>query len=230
MTRPHRNRFDIAQARRQLAASSGKRFWTSLEEIVDADDFRESVEAEFPSAAPMLTAAGRRQFLKLMGASLLLAGLSACGEGRADIALPYVNQPEEMVPGVPRFYATAVPFEGYVQPVLAPTHAGRPTKLDGNPEHPASGGASDAFTRAAVLKSYAPARSKAPVRDGEPATWAAFQRDLLAMRADWTARRGEGLRILTGDVTSRTLIRQLERLRSELASARVHLFEPVGAG
>ena len=228
MTRAHRKRFDIAEARRRLAACSGKRFWTSLEEIVDADDFREWIEAEFPSAAPLLTAEGRRQFLKLMGASLLLAGLSACGEERADLALPYVDQPEAMVPGLPRFYATAVPFEGYVQPVLATTHAGRPTKLDGNPDHPASGGASDVFTQAAVLQLYDPDRSKAPLRDGAPATWAAFERELVAMRRDWAARRGEGLRILTGDVTSPTLIRQLGRLRSEMPVARTHFFEPVG--
>jgi molybdopterin-containing oxidoreductase family iron-sulfur binding subunit len=200
----------------------------SLEEIVEADGFRAWLEAEFPSAAPILTAEGRRQFLKLMGASLLLAGLSACGEESADLALPYVDQPEELVPGVPRFYATAVPFEGYVQPVLATTHAGRPTKLDGNPDHPASGGASDAFIQAAVLQLYDPDRSKAPHRDDEPATWAAFQRELIVMRRDWAARRGEGLRILTGDVTSPTLIRQLDRLRAELPGARVHLFEPVG--
>jgi MoCo/4Fe-4S cofactor protein with predicted Tat translocation signal len=230
MTRAGQKRFDIAQARRRLAGCSGKRFWTSLEEIVDAGDFREWIEAEFPSAAPILLAEGRRQFLKLMGASLLLAGLGACGEDRADLALPYVDQPEVMVPGVPRFYATAVPFEGYVQPVIATTHAGRPTKLDGNPDHPANGGASDAITQATVLQLYDPDRSKAPARDGEPASWAAFQRELLGMRADWTARRGEGLRILTGDVTSPTLMRQLDRLRTELPAARVHVFEPVGRG
>lgn len=228
MTRAHHKRFDIAQARRRLAGASGKRFWSSLEEIVDVEDFREWVEAEFPSAAPMLTAQGRRQFLKLMAAPLLLAGLSACSEDRADLALPYVEQPEELVPGVPRFYATAVPFEGYVQPVLATTHAGRPTKLDGNPEHPVSAGASDAFTQAAVLQLYDPDRSKAPVRDGEPASWAAFQRDLLGMRQDWAAKRGEGLRILAGDITSPTLIRQLDQLRSALPGMRLHLFEPVG--
>ena len=88
MTRAGQKRFDIAQARRRLASCSGKRFWTSLEEIVDAGDFREWIDAEFPSAAPILLAEGRRQFLKLMGTSLLLAGLGACGEERADLALP----------------------------------------------------------------------------------------------------------------------------------------------
>jgi molybdopterin-containing oxidoreductase family iron-sulfur binding subunit len=228
MTRPEQKRFDIAQARRRLAGCSGKQFWTSLEEIVETGNFREWIEAEFPSAAPILLAEGRRQFLKLMGASLLLAGLGGCGQERADLALPYVNQPEELVPGVPRFYATAVPFEGYVQPVIATTHAGRPTKLDGNPDYPASRGASDAITQATVLQLYDPDRSKAPTRDGAPASWAAFQRELVAMRADWTARHGEGLRLLTGDVTSPTLMRQLDRLHTQLPGTRVHVFEPVG--
>jgi molybdopterin-containing oxidoreductase family iron-sulfur binding subunit len=115
---------DIAEVRRRLAGTTGKRYWTSLEEIVDETGFRQWLDAEFPAAAARLTACGRREFLRLMGASLLLAGLAGCGEERSDLALPYVNQPEEMMPGVPRYYATAVCFEGYAQPVLATTWAG----------------------------------------------------------------------------------------------------------
>jgi MoCo/4Fe-4S cofactor protein with predicted Tat translocation signal len=222
--------FDLAQARRVLAGTSGKRFWSSLEEIVDQAGFRQWLEAEFPSAAAVLAQPARREMLKLMASSLLLAGLGGCGESRSDLALPYVNQPEEIVPGVPRFYASAVFLDGYAQPVLATTHVGRPTKLDGNPEHPAGGGASDPFTQAAVLGLYDPDRSQMPLYNGAPATWAAFERALVQMRQEWLAREGQGLRILSGDVTSPTLVRQLNQLVTALPRARLHFFEPVGAG
>jgi molybdopterin-containing oxidoreductase family iron-sulfur binding subunit len=173
--------FDLAAARRRLAAG-GKQWWAGLEEILDEPAFRQWLEAEFPSAATLLEP-GRRDLLKLMGASLLLAGLAGCGETRSDVALPYVAQPEDAVPGVPRFYATALTFEGFAAPVLATTHAGRPTKLDGNPEHPVTRGASDAFMQAALLQLYDPDRSQAPVRDGVPTTWAAFERALAAKSA-----------------------------------------------
>ncbi|PWT82391.1 MAG: molybdopterin oxidoreductase [Blastocatellia bacterium] len=223
-------RFDISEARRRLAGNRGKRLWSSLEEIVDEVGFREWLEAEFPSAATVLARGGRREFLKLMGASLLLAGVASCAESPSDIAVPYVEEPEELVPGIPRLYATAVPLAGYAQPVIATTHAGRPTKLDGNPSHPLASSASDIFTQASVLQLYDPDRSKTPMREGVPSTWAAFQRALAGMRANWTARRGKGLRILSGDVTSPTLIRQMQQLLSDLPEARWHLFEPIGAG
>jgi len=222
--------FDLAEARRILAASRGKRFWSSLEEIVDQDGFRAWLEAEFPSAAAVLNEPARRDMLKLMASSLLLAGLAGCSEPRSDLAMPYVNQPEEIVPGVPRFYATAVFLDGYAQPVLATTHAGRPTKLDGNPDHPASGGASDPFTQAAVLGLYDPDRSQTPLYAGAPATWAAFERALVGMRQNWLTRQGEGLRLVSGDITSPTLVRQLNQFLTALPHARLHLYEPVGAG
>ena len=159
--------------------SGSRRFWSSLEELIDEDGFRAWLAAEFPAAASMFDDPGRRQFLKLMGASLLLAGLAGCSdETRSDQALPYVNQPEDIVPGVPRYYATAVLFEGYAQPVLATTYAGRPTKLDGNPDHPVTRGKSDAFMQSAIFGLYDPERSKVPLRDGAPSTWAAFERAL----------------------------------------------------
>ena len=134
---------------------------------------------------------GRRQFLKLMGASLLLGGLTACNEQtRSDQALPYVNQPDPIVPGVARYYATAVLFEGYAQPVIATTYAGRPTKLDGNPDHPATGGASDAFMQSAIFGLYDPERSKIPVRDGAPSTWGTFGNELLRLRAQLARTAG----------------------------------------
>src|SRR5205085_8698416 len=149
-----RLRLDFAEIQRRLVGTSGRRFWTSLEEIADDASFGEWIKAEFPAAVPLFSARERREFLKVMGASLLFAGLAGCDQEQSDLALPYVNQPEALLPGVPRYYATAIGFEGYAQPVLATTYSGRPTKLDGNPDHPVTKGRSDAFMQAAVLQLY----------------------------------------------------------------------------
>jgi MoCo/4Fe-4S cofactor protein with predicted Tat translocation signal len=221
-------RFDLARIREATGGGS-KRFWSSLEELIDEDGFRAWLSAEFPAASSMFDDPGRRQFLKLMGASLLLGGLTACNDQtRSDQALPYVNQPDQIVPGVARYYATAVLFEGYAQPLIATTYAGRPTKLDGNPDHPVTQGASDPFMQSAIFGLYDPERSKIPLRHGGPSTWAAFGAELLTLRARWRERQGEGLRILTGATTSPTLIRQMAELAKQYPKMRWHRFEPVG--
>jgi molybdopterin-containing oxidoreductase family iron-sulfur binding subunit len=219
---PH---FDLSRAR-ELTQSS-RRFWSSLEDLIDEDGFRAWLTAEFPIASSMFDDPGRRQFLKLMGASLLLAGLGGCDDGRSGQALPYVNQPEGMVPGVPRYYATAVPFEGYAQPVIATTYAGRPTKLDGNPDHPVTRGASDAFMQNAVFELYDPERSKLPLKDGVVATWGAATAALTQLRTRWRERQGEGLRILTGATASPTLIRQMAELARQFPKMRWSQYQPV---
>jgi len=220
-------RFDLARAR-ELTRSS-KRFWSSLDELLDEEGFRRTLQAEFPAAASMFDDPGRRQFLKLMGASLLLSGLTACNETRSDRALPYVNQPDGITPGLPRRYATAVLFEGYAQPVIATTYAGRPTKLDGNPDHPVTRGASDIFMQSALFGLYDPERSKTPRRNGVPATWGAFDAALAGLRTRWRERQGEGLRILTGATTSPTLIRQFGELAKIYPKMRWHRHEPIGS-
>jgi molybdopterin-containing oxidoreductase family iron-sulfur binding subunit len=228
MIMPGPKRFDLARIR-DLTGGGSRRFWSSLEELIDEDGFREWLRAEFPAASSMLDDPGRRQFLKLMGASLLLGGLTACGETRSDQAVPYVDQPEDIVPGVARYYATAVAFEGYAQPVIATTYAGRPTKLDGNPDHPVTRGASDAFMQSAIFALYDPERSKIPIHREAPSTWAAFAGELAGLRAQWRARGGDGLRVLTGATTSPTLLRQMQDLAQQLPKMRWHRFEPVAA-
>lgn len=221
-------RFDLARAR-EIATSGSKRFWSSLEELIDEEGFRDWLSAEFPAASSMFDDPGRRQFLKLMGASLLLAGLSGCGEGKSEHALPYVNQPDNIVPGVPRYYATGLLFNGYIQPVIATTYAGRPTKLDGNPDHPVTRGGSDAFMQAAIFGLYDPERSKAPLYDDVATTWNLFTGALADMRKRWQEREGEGLRVLTGTTTSPTLIRQFADLSKQLPKMRWSRFEPIGS-
>jgi len=213
---------------RSIRACGSRGFWSGLEELIDEGGFRRWIAGECPAAAPFVDDPGRRQVLKLLGASLLLGGLAGCGESRSDQALPYVNQPDGLVPGVPRHYATAVLFGGHAQPVIATTYDGRPVKLDGNPDHPVTRGSSDPFMQSAVFDLYDPDRSQLPRRDGAPSTWDAFARDLASLRIRWRDRQGEGLRVLTGAVTSPTLLRQMQALSGAFPQMRWHRFDPVG--
>lgn len=220
---------DLAALAGCLRAGAGRRFWRTLEQAAESAPFRRYLAEEFPGLA--LPETGRREVLRAMAASILLAGLTGCGK---EEAVPYVVQPELAVPGKPRFYATAVPFEGFVQPVLAETHEGRPTRLDGNPDHPlAQGGvnpmALDVFSQAAVLELYDPDRSQAPRHLDRPATWDAFTAAVAVQRAQWQADGGRGVRLLTGAITAPTLLRQIADLRRQFPELRWHVHEPVGA-
>ena len=148
---------DFAAVKSRLAGSEGRLYWRSLGELSDSEQFREYLHREFPEQASQWNdPKGRRQFLKLMSASLALAGISACTKQPAEKIVPYVKQPEDLVPGRPLFFATAVPFAGIAAPVLVESHEGHPTKVEGNPQHPASVGATDIFTQAAILTPLRP--------------------------------------------------------------------------
>ena len=150
---------DSSAIRSRLADSGGRLYWRSLGELADTPAFREYLHREFPEqASEWNDPKGRRQFLKLMSASLALAGVGACTKQPPETIVPYVRQPEDLVPGRPLFFASAIPFSGVAQPVLVESHMGRPTKIEGNPEHPASLGATDAMTQAAILGLYDPDR------------------------------------------------------------------------
>src|SRR5215472_6442290 len=143
-----RSAIDFAALRAQLAQEQGRRYWRSLEELAETPEFAAYLHAEFPEQAPqLLDPVGRRSFLKLMGASLALAGVSACTRQPPEEIVPYVRQPEEVVPGKPLFYATAMPM-GAGMGLLVESHEGRPTKIEGNPDHPSSKGAADLFAQA----------------------------------------------------------------------------------
>ena len=183
---------DLASIRARLDASRGREYWRSLEELANTEGFQDLLEREFPRQAAEWTddAAGRRQFLKVMGASLALAGLSACTRQPTETIMPYVRQPEEVIPGRPLFFATAVPNMAVAMGVLVESHLGRPTKIEGNPEHPASLGATDAMAQAAVLDLYDPDRSQTLTYLGDIRPWSSFlgaAREALA-----TAERHRG--------------------------------------
>ncbi len=157
-----------------------------------------------------------------------LAGLTACTKQPAEKIIPYVRQPEEIVPGQPLFYATATTLLGQAIGLLAESHMGRPTKVEGHPEHPASLGGSDAMTQASVLDLYDPDRSQAVTHLGRIRGWDTFVSEFSASVAALKAVGGEGLRILTGTSTSPSLEGLLAELKSEMPQARWHQFEPAG--
>ncbi|WP_293458430.1 TAT-variant-translocated molybdopterin oxidoreductase [Phenylobacterium sp.] len=217
-----------AQAAGALAGRTGRRFWRALEELADAPSFRRALRAEFPNAFEGVSDTDRRDVLRVMGASLALAGLGGCTPAPAPDARPYVTQPDQTVLGRPRFYATAVTFDGYAQPVLGETHEGRPTKLEGLPEHPAVRGSADAFTQAAILDLYDPDRSRGPLHLNQPCDWAAFDTAMVENGAHLDATGGEGFRLLTGPATSPTLARQVAALLRRWPRARWHVHDPAG--
>src|SRR5579862_3739630 len=131
-----------------MAAKTDPRYWRSLDELAAAPDFEEMLHREFPREASVLDAMGRRSFLKFMGASLALAGLAGCGAESPSHIVPYVKQPEQLVPGKPLYFSSATTFNGYAMGTVVESNMGRPTKVEGNPSHPASLGASDIFAQA----------------------------------------------------------------------------------
>jgi len=219
--------FDAGAARRRLAAARGPVFWRSLEELSDDEGFRHWLRRQQPQLAETL-AMDRRGFLKLLGASMALAGLAACSRPPQGEIVPFVQGQPGEAGGLPRFFATALPRHGYAQGVLVENHSGRPTKVEGNPRHPASLGATDIYAQAAILQLWDPDRSQAVMHGGTVATWDGFQAALLATAGRMRGNGGAGLRVLTGTVTSPTLSAQLDALLRRFPAARWHVHEPAG--
>ena len=209
--------------------TTGKAFWRTLDELADDPSFRERLYNEFPTEVEAISdPSTRRTFLKLMGASLALAGVTACTRQPDETIVPYVRQPEDLIPGKPLFFATAMSVGGVVAGLLVESHEGRPTKIEGNPLHPASLGAADVFAQAEILSLYDPDRARTLSHIGEIRPWSAF---IAAVRAALTAQqplKGAGVRILTETVTSPTLAAQIEDLLGRFPSAKWHQWEPAG--
>jgi MoCo/4Fe-4S cofactor protein with predicted Tat translocation signal len=220
---------DLSALRERFQQLSGRDYWRSLEELAGTEAFEEFLHREFPDgASEWIDPVGRRQFLKLMGAALALAGVGACTRQPAESIVPYVRAPEEIVPGRPLFFATAMSLSGVATGLLIESHMGRPTKVEGNPEHPGSLGATDAFAQASVLTLYDPDRSQTPTYLEEIRPYAEF---LISLDAAMTAQRalgGAGLRLLTETISSPTLAHQIQMFLADLPEARWHQYEPIG--
>jgi len=217
--------------RQKLSGAGEPPLWRSFEELSETPEFFDFLHREFPrQASEWNDSAGRRAFLKLMTASLGLAGigLGGCLRQPAEKIVPYVRQPEDAEPGKPQYFATCTTLGGYATGVLVESHLGRPTKIEGNPEHPASLGATSAFDQATILSLYDPDRSQTVMKGGRISTWSEFLTTMTAELADLRARQGRGLVILTETVTSPTLADQLQSLLKEMPEAKWHQYEPAG--
>jgi MoCo/4Fe-4S cofactor protein with predicted Tat translocation signal len=202
-------------------------WWRTLDELAGDPTFRERLVNEFPSQIEAITdPVARRTFLKVMGASLALAGVTACTRQPAERIVPYVRQPEDVIPGKPLYYATAMPLGGVATGLLVESHEGRPTKIEGNALHPGSLGAADAFAQASILGLYDPDRSQTLTNRGEIRPWPAFLGAMRVALAAQRLRQGAGLRILTESVSSPTLAGQMRDLLDRFPSARWHLWDP----
>ena len=230
MSKDRTHPLDIASLRAKLGATSGQHYWRSLEELAGTKEFDEMLHREFPrQASEWPSSLDRRSFLKLMAASLALAGLSSCGVQPEEKIVPYVRTPEGVVPGLPLMYATAFVMGGYAVGTLVRSHEGRPTKIEGNPAHPASMGATDIFMQAAILTLYDPDRSQVVTRRGLVTPWEKFVDEIRPALDAQLALKGSGLRILTETITSPTFASQCRALQQRFPEARWHQYDAVGS-
>jgi MoCo/4Fe-4S cofactor protein with predicted Tat translocation signal len=224
-------RLDLVTIKSRLAQSRGKQYWRTLGELAETPEFMEVLANEVPQATRTMNLhMDRRQFLTLAGASLALAGLSGCRYLPQKTLVPYVHQPEEMVQGIPMFYATAVPVHGgYGCGAIITAREGRPIKIEGNPDHPSNLGATDALTQAAILPLYDPDRSQIVMREGEFSSWREFFDTSRHLVDEQRKGGGAGLRILTQTVTSPTLAAQFQAFKTQFPSAQWVQYEPASA-
>ena len=222
---------DLDALRRRLAARGGRQYWQCLEELADTPEYRDFLHHEFPHDPAKETGVPRRDVLKYMAASAALAGLSACTKLPEEKIVPYVTPPEQVIPGKPLFYATAMPAPhggGAAVGLLVESHLGRPTKIEGNPQHPGSLGATDAIAQASVLTLYDPDRSPVVVREGRMSNWTAFLRFLTPILEDRKRIRGAGMRFLSESVISPAMGAQMRELLAMYPEAKWHQWEPAG--
>jgi molybdopterin-containing oxidoreductase family iron-sulfur binding subunit len=218
----------LAEVRHRLNQAKGPEFWRSLDELAQTPEFEELLHREFPrQAAELPEGVSRRGFLHLMGASLALGGLTACTRQPLERIVPYVEQPESLVPGKPMFFASSMPLDGYARPLLVESHMGRPTKVEGNPDHPASGGATDLFAQASVLNLYDPERSQVVMHNGRISTWSIFVEEFRNTVQALSALGEAKIRILTRTVTSPSQAALIQEILEAHSGARWHQYSPV---
>ncbi|HWR14307.1 MAG TPA: TAT-variant-translocated molybdopterin oxidoreductase [Terriglobales bacterium] len=222
-------KLDLETVQKQLSAAQGPEYWRSLEELAGTDEFQELLHREFPRQASEWIGdeTSRRGFLKLMSASLALAGLSGCTRMPTQAIVPYVKQPEELVLGRPLFFASAFTLGAEAIPVLVRSHEGRPTKIEGNPEHPASRGRTDSFAQGSILDLYDPDRSQTNMYRGETRAYGSFIAAMQAPLASQKANGGAGFRLLTRTVNSPTLAAQIRTLQQKFPQMKWVQWDPV---
>ncbi len=237
---------DLGEVRAELAKTNGKTYWRSLDELSQKPGFNEMIRREFPGQAPKDWAPlPRRDFLKLMGASLALAGLSGCAFQPNEKIVPYVNQPESYIPGIASYYATAMPFMGYALGLLARSTSGRPVKVEGNPDHPTSGGSSrvdpatgkpgfkkrgatDVWAQASLLSMYDPERSQTIRKSGASSNWDTFTGEITAqIQRSRRESQGADFALITETITSPTQLSLIQDIQDLLPQMRWVSYEPI---
>ena len=223
------SKMELAEVQQKLSrAKSGPQYWRSLEELAQSDGFYEMLHREFPRQASVWPeGTSRRDFLKLMSASMALAGLSACVKQPLEPIVPYVRQPNEIVLGKPLFFASAMPFAGYATPVMVESHEGRPTKIEGNPDHPAGLGGSDVFAQASILDMYDPDRAQIITHLGNLDTWSGYNSALTGALNGQRAVKGSGLRILSHTISSPTMASLMDQVQTAFPQSKWVQWEPV---
>ncbi len=214
-------------------ASGGPTYFRSIEEYTGTPEFQQALEQEFPQGISELDPDGteeqggftRRSFMKVMGASIALAGATGCRRPEEKI-LPYAHAPEEIIPGKPQFYATSVPWNGTAVGLLIESHGGRPTKIEGNPQHTESGGGTNAFLQAMILALYDPERSQQPSMKGAPKSWDDATAALLDRTEKLRAQGGKGLAFLVEPQRSPTLHSLFAEVHKAFPAARLVEWEP----
>ncbi len=205
----------------------GHNYWRSLNELAQTEEFREFLHREFPEGASELNdSMSRRKFLSLMGASIAFAGLANCRKPVEKI-IPYVEQPEEVLPGVPNYYATAMPFQNSAYGILVESHEGRPTKIEGNELHPSSRGKANVFMQSALLNLYDPDRSGQVLRHGAQRKFSDFVSTWRRLYTQYLDNQGEGLAVVSEAFASPTLERLRDRFLETFPNARWIVYEPV---
>ena len=200
---------------------SGPRYWRSLDELVETPGFQAKIAKEFPTGADNLNGVDRRSFFKLMAASFALGGMglaTGCRRPEANI-LPYGKSVEGVIPGMPQYFATSFPLRGAALPLLAETHSGRPTKLEGNPSYTPYGGSSSLVAQASLLDLYDPDRATTHTVDGAAVTSAIIRDQLAAIHSAAKGMRGAGLAILAETSSSPSRARLVKALKQKLPQA-----------
>jgi len=219
----------LAAVREELKGVKGKRYWRSVDELAGTAEFQAAVEKEFPSAAQeWVDPVSRRGFMKLMGASMALAGLAGCTKQPDEPIYPYVKAPEDLILGKPMYFATAHPFVTGAVPVLVKSDEFRPIKVDGNPEHPYNLGSSDPFTQGTLLELYDPDRSQHVTYKGESREWAEFAQELREKLVE--SKDGTGVYFLSSTITSPTLARQWKAVQAAWPKSKLVQYDPAVAG
>ncbi len=219
----------LAAVREELKAAKGKRYWRSIDELATTPEFQAAVEREFPgSAQEWVDPVSRRGFLRLMGASMALAGLAGCTKQPDEPIYPYVKAPEDLILGKPMYFATAHPFVTGAVPLLVKSDQFRPIKIDGNPDHAYNQGSSDPFTQGALLDLYDPDRSKHVMYRGESREWAEFAQELRLKAA--ATKDGAGIYFLSETIVSPTLARQWKAVQAAFPKATLVQYDPAIAG